>query len=282
MMKTKIKVRLSAPKLFAALILVALVVLEIIGSLEAQTVTTGYNADVRLQRGMIIQLVEPDASKVEPVTAETHERMHGVVVDPNDAPVTVSNDGEKVFVATTGHFEVLVSDQAGFIKAGDYITVSAIHGIGMKAGIQDPLVIGRALSNFDEESLKISTSSIEDSFGSTRQVNLGRVLADIGVKRNPLLKAEEPNLPEFLRRATEAIAGKPVEPARAYLSIVVFLIGAFIAGSLLFSGIRSAIISIGRNPLSKKSIIKGMFQVVLTGLIVFITTLIGVYLLLRL
>jgi hypothetical protein len=282
MFKTKIKPFTSISRILALLALGLLIFLSAINPLQAQTVTTGYGADIRMQRGMIVQLKKSDTTKVEPVTAETNEEMHGVVVDPNDAPVTISSEGQKVFVATTGHFQVLVSSQAGDILPGDYITVSAIHGIGMKAGDQDPLIVGRALEAFDSQSLQVGTSTIDNSDGSKTEVRLGRISTDIGVSRNPLLKGEEPNLPEFLRKATEAIAGEPVNPVRAYLSVVVFLIGGFIAGSILFSGIRSSIIAIGRNPLSKKSIIKGLLQVILTGLIIFITTLIGVYLLLKL
>ena len=55
-----------------------------------------------------------------------------------------------------------------------------------------------------------------------------------------------------------------------------------IAGSLIYSAVRSSLIAIGRNPLSKKSIIRGLFQVVIIGLMVFLSGIFGVYLLLRL
>ena len=55
-----------------------------------------------------------------------------------------------------------------------------------------------------------------------------------------------------------------------------------IAGSLLYSGIRSSVISIGRNPLSKESITKSLLQIILTSIIIFLIGLFGVYLLLRL
>jgi hypothetical protein len=51
---------------------------------------------------------------------------------------------------------------------------------------------------------------------------------------------------------------------------------------ILYSGVRNTLISIGRNPLSKKTIYKGLIQIILMGLIIFITGLFGVYLLLKL
>lgn len=268
-------------RVIALAILLFLVVVSAQHSLQAQTVSQGYNSDQVLQRGMIVQLKKDDGTKVEPTSVNTMDRMHGVVVNSNDAPVTLSNDGSKVFVATTGHFDVLVSTQGGSINAGDYITISAIDGIGMKSSTEEPMVIGRALASFDGKAGAISTTEITDTAGAKRTVNIGRVETDIGIARNPHLKAPEPNLPEFLERASTAIAGKKVNPVRVYVSVVVFIICTIIAGILMYGGIRSGIISIGRNPLSRKSIIRSMVQVILTGFIIFISGIFGVYLLLK-
>jgi hypothetical protein len=281
MLKTKIKKYCSFHRLVAIAALAMLCVISSHYPLFAQAVTQGYGSEQTLQRGMLVQLKKNDTTKVEVVKQETAEQMYGVVVNANDAPVTLSSDGKKVFVATTGHYDVLVNTQNGEIKAGDYITVSAIDGIGMKAGDKEPVVVGRALSGFDGKSNAISTAQIKNSAGATTSVNIGRVQADISVAKNPLLKATEPNLPEVLQKASEAIAGKPVNPVRVYVGLVVFFVSTLVAASLMYGGVRSAIISIGRNPLGKKSIIRGMFQIILTGLTVFISGIFGVYLLLK-
>lgn len=280
-MKTKIKEFFTTQKVLALSGLICLVGLSIASPLEAQTLTQGYGADETLQRGMIVRLKQEDASKVESLTIETIEKMHGVVVDSNDAPVTLSADGQKVFIATVGRFDVLVSSQAGEIKPGDYITISALRGVGMKAGTFEPVVVGRAITAFNGRDGTINTTKIKKG-DSEESVNLTRIQVDIGVARNPLLKAAEPNLPEFLKRAAESLAGKPVSPARAYVAAVIFILSTIIAATLMYGGIRSAIISVGRNPLSKKSIIRGMLQVIITGLIIFISGIFGVYLLLKL
>lgn len=268
--------------MFAVTALSLLCVISARYPIFAQAVTQGYGSEITLQRGMLVQLKKGDATKVEPVKQVTAEQMYGTVVNANDAPVTLSSDGKKVFVATAGHYDVLVSTQNGEVKAGDYVAVSAIDGIGMKAGSKEPVVIGRALSGFDGKSNQISTTQVKDSAGGTSSVSIGRVQADITVAKNPLFKSDEPNLPEFLRKASEAIAGKPVNPVKVYVAIFIFLVSTFIAGSLMYGGVRSAIISIGRNPLGKKAIVKGMIQIIITGLTVFISGIFGVYLLLKL
>jgi len=250
--------------------------------LFAQAVTQGYGSDQTMQRGMLVQLKKGDTTKVEVVKQESADQMYGVVVNANDAPVTLSSDGKKVFVATAGHYDVLVNTQNGEVKAGDYIAVSAIDGIGMKAGDKEPVVVGRALSGFDGKSNAISSTQVKDSGGGTKTVNIGRVEADITVAKNPLLKSEAPNLPEVLRKASEAIAGKPVNATRVYIALFVFVIATLVSSSLMYGGVRSAIISIGRNPLGKKAIIKGMIQIIITGMTVFISGIFGVYLLLKL
>lgn len=281
MLNTKILRMISITRVLAVAALGLLVWLSLQQPSNAQTLTQGYGTDSQLQRGMMVQLKKSDSSKVEPVSQNTMDQMHGVVVDANDAPFTLSTDGQKVFVATAGQFDVLVSNQNGAINSGDFITVSAIDGIGMKAGEAEPIIVGRALASFDGKAGAISSTEIKSSDGGKKTVNIGRVKVDIAVARNPLLRGEEPNLPEFLRRASEAIAGKAVNPIRVYIGVVVFVVSTVIAGSLLYGGIRSGIISIGRNPLSKKSIIRGMMQVILTGLIIFLTGIFGVYLLLK-
>jgi hypothetical protein len=282
MLKTKIKNYLSWQRMLALFALGIMIGLSHVGPLSAQAVTEGYASDVPLQRGMIVRIKQDDPTKLEPVTTDSSDQMHGVVVNSNDAPVSIANDGQGVFVATTGQYEVFVNTQNGPVNPGDYIAVSAISAVGMAAGDTEMYVIGRALTAFDGSKDVISTSELTDSKGQKQQVSIGKVQIAIGVARNPLLKGEDPNVPEFLRKATEAIAGKPVDAVRIYVGILIFGITTFISSSLMYGGIRSGIISIGRNPLGKKSIIRGMLQVIITGIIVFVIGVFGVYLILRL
>jgi hypothetical protein len=281
MLKTKIKKLCTFQRIVSVTALALLSVASINYPIFAQALTQGYGSDQIMQRGMLIQLKKDDPSKVEAVRQDTGDRLFGVVVDANDAPVTLSSDGKKVFVATAGKYDVLVSTQNGSIKGGDYIAISAIDGIGMKAGSKEPFIIGRALADFDGTINKVGTAQVKASDGKAKEVTIGRVQADVLVAGNPLVKAEEPNVPEALRKAAEAVAGKPVNAIRIYTAMFVFIVSTIVASILMYGGVRSAIISIGRNPLGKKAIVRGMFQVIITGLIVFISGVFGVYLLLR-
>ena len=273
---------MSLKRVGAALGLLMLVFLATSSPLSAQSVTQGYSSERVLQRGTVVSLDAEDTAKVVAATKENQVRIHGVVVAANDASITLSDQAEKTFVATIGRFDVLVSTEGGAIQAGDFITVSNITGIGTKAGEFDAFTVGKAIEVFDGSSGVISTATLTDSLGNAKEVAIGRILLDVSVGSNPLLRPADSSLPEFLKAATEAIAGKQVSPIRAYIGIIIILAAAGVAGSLLYSGIKSSVISIGRNPLSKKSITKSLLQIVLTSVIIFLIGLFGVYLLLRL
>jgi hypothetical protein len=278
----QIKKRISIKKISATLGLLGLITFSLTSPLTAQTVTQGYSTDKVLQRGTIVSLDAEDTSKVVASNRENQTRLHGVVVASNDASFTLSDGAEKTFVATVGRFDALVSTEADVIQPGDFLTVSNITGIAMKAGEFDPYTVGKAIEGFDGNANAVSKTELKDSLGNVNTVGIGRIMIDVSVGSNPLLRPAESTLPEFLEKATELIAEKPVSPVRVYISLFIILASAAIAGSLLYSGTKSSFISIGRNPLSKQSITKSLIQIVVTSIIIFLLGLFGVYLLLRL
>ena len=250
-----------------------------------QSVTEAYGADTPLQKGMIVKLKPGDNKKVVPLDQEHDGDMLGIIVAANDSAVSLSNDGtsnRQVYVATTGRYDVLISNQNGPIKIGDYITVSSVDGIGMKAGSEGTIVLGKTNTAFDGTSGSVGSTSLTDTKGKKKNISIGRVSLTITVAHNPLQKNAESTFPGIFQKIGSGVANKPISPARAYLGLALLLISAVVTTAILFSGVRSGIISIGRNPLAKKSIVRGMIQVIITGLIVFIIGLFGVYLLLRL
>lgn len=281
-MLTKIKEHISAKRILASFGLIILFFISSLHPLAAQSVTQGYASDEQLQRGMLVSLKDKDTGKVVAADLDNSKQLHGLVVNPNDAPVTLSNDTQRIFVATVGRYEGLVSDENGPIKAGDYISPSKIHGIGVKADTKSDRVIGKALADFDGKTNVLSTTDLKDNSGFSQKVNITRTMLDIGIGPNPLAKPEEVNLPNFLKKATDLIAKKSVSPVRVYMSLVILLASVAISGSMLYAGVRSSMISIGRNPLSKQSIVKSLIQVIITSFIVFIIGIFGVYLLLKL
>ncbi|MDQ3065128.1 MAG: hypothetical protein M3Q36_02555, partial [bacterium] len=180
MYSTKIKSILTIKRTAALLALLCLIAVKMTGFTNAQSVTQGYGAAETLQRGMIVGLIDDDATKVESLNVDNLDRILGVVVAPNDSPITLSDKNEKVFVATVGRYEMLVSDQEGTVNPGEYVTASALNGIGMKATFEQSEIVGRALEKFDGTEGVVGTSKIKDTNGGDRVVSIGRIEIDIG------------------------------------------------------------------------------------------------------
>lgn len=245
----------------------------------------GYASDTPLDNGTIVQLTGKDANRVKIAKQAELQNMFGVVVDRNSLSVTLSSEAlqNETFVAASGTYNVLVSTQGGSIVSGDYVTLSSVNGVAMKAGTEEKTVFGRANGPFDGKGVTLGSTVLKDVNGNTNQtVKLGSIPVTIDIKKNPNDKSTKSDLPDFLQRLGQQIAEKEVSPVRIYLSLGITLISILAAIAILYSGVRNGIISIGRNPMSKKSIFRALLEVILTSILILIIGLFAVYLLLRL
>lgn len=246
-----------------------------------------YTSASALQVGTIVQLASGAASKVEPAGQAQLQAMYGVVVDPNQLPLTItdSNATNETYVATSGRYDVLVDTEGGAIAEGDYVTMSAVDGVAMKAGTYDQqkVVFGRAAASFDGKANVIDTLTLKDTNGGTgKTIQLGLIPVSVDIQRNPNQKSTKVNLPPFLQQLGQAIAQKPIGPGRIYMSLLITGLCIIVALVTLYAGIRNAVTAIGRNPLSKKSIFRGLLEIILTSFLILIIGLFAVYLLLKL
>lgn len=244
----------------------------------------GYAAKTPLGNGTIVQLTGKKSDTVKIATQSEAQNVFGVTVDGSQLPVKLSNGKLKneVYVAVTGTYNVLVSTQGGAIAPGDYVALSSVNGVAMKAGTEEVTVFGRANGAFDGNGVILGATTLKDDQGSKKTVQLGTIPVTIDIKRNPNEKSTKTDVPEFLERIGQAIAEKEVSPIRIYLSMAITAVSLVAAIAVLYSGVRNSVISIGRNPMSKKSIFRALFEIILTSLLILIVGLFAVYLLLRL
>lgn len=244
-----------------------------------------YSAESPIDVGTIVVLAAKNSNQVKAASKNEAQNMFGVVVDRNQLPLALSNEGivNETFVASSGTYTVVVSTQGGTIAAGDYVALSSINGVAMKASSEEKTVFGRAVSGFDGKGVVIGTTTLKDKTGKeSKTVTLGSVPITIDIRKNPNEKTTKANVPEFLERTGQAIAEKPVSPVRIYLSTAIVLLSLIMAIVVIYAGIRNGVISIGRNPMSKKSIFRAMIEVILTSALILIIGLFAVYLLLKL
>lgn len=264
------------------LLIASLLLLGGVWSVSAQEFTQGFASDQQLLKGEIVARVEGDESKVEKATQAAIERLYGVVVRSNETAVSLTVDTSGVLIATAGRFEVLVTDLNGEVGEGDYLTASPIAGIAMKADDRQDKTIGQALQAFNtsEPSQILTTREVTSTEGEKRQAAIGRVLADLDIRNNPLSYGIL--APQVLIELGETIAGGPVSVTRIWGALGVLAL-SFVTGSVIFyAGVRTSIIAIGRNPLSKSSVLRGFLQVTAISLIIFVVGGFAVYLILKL
>jgi len=214
---------------------------------------------------------QSNANTVELATTSTANQLVGVVDD--NPLVTLSEDNQEVQVALSGTAGVLVTDMNGIIKSGDKITTSPIAGVGMKA-TSSSQVIGTAQNTFKTT----STQNITDRNGQRHAIHIGYVRAQISV--TTYQASESDFLPPFIQNAANSIAGRSVSLVRVLGCIILLLLGFTTVIILVYTAVRSAMTSLGRNPLAAQTIRKGLYQVGAISLMVVGGTLVASYLIL--
>ena len=189
-----------------------------------------YNSSTSLQEGMIVQLQKNNSATVEPATQTNILDTFGVVVDMANASIALEDNSQtnkQVFVANSGHYYILVSDQDGSILPGDYITLSPVDGIGMKDNSTEPIVVAQALGSFNGNSPVLGTDVVKTSTGN-ETIHLGVIEATIAIGHNPLLAPTNSGVPKVLEQFSKTITGKSVSAWRIWLSITVLVVVALI------------------------------------------------------
>ena len=206
--------------------------------------------------GTLVSTQTGNPRRVELAATDTAKRLVGVV-DKNPL-LTISDGSREVAVVLTGSTQVLVSDIIGAPQTGDKITASPVTGVGMRAS-EDSQVVGTAQAGFTAAGAQ--TRTITDSDGKAHTVHIGYIPLQIGIA---YYQAPGSNfLPPFIQDAANSLAGRAVSLFRMLLCAVLLLIGAVTATVLVYSSMRSAMTSIGRNPLAAGAIRKSLYQMLL-------------------
>jgi hypothetical protein len=249
-------------------------------------ITQSYNADPSVEIGMVVKLKDKDPKTVVPLPSEDSAKILGVVIPSTNATIVLTPQNvtkQQVLVTNNGHFTLLVSNQNGPVKVGDYIMVSALAGIGMKASdTADTQVVGKAAGSFTGSANVISSVDLKDTLGRKTTVAIGSIPVDIAISHNPLFQKHADYVPAGLSKFAQTVATHPVSTARMYLGFIILIISAFVTGNMFYSGVRGGMIAVGRNPLSRKSIFRSLIQTLIAGLIVFVGGIFAVYLILKL
>ncbi len=242
----------------ASVFLVVSAVLALPSTVQAlTTITQGFLTKDKVAMGSIVSLDKNTADQVSASTSDNVESLLGVVVhDGNSLLALSSAQATQVQVATSGVVQVLVSDLNGTIKQGDQITASPIKGVGMKA-TDSAKVIGIAQGDLAQS--RSSKEKYKDKDGAEHEVVLGEIPVQLNVSYY-FKQAEKTLIPSAIQNVANALAGKTVKPLPIIVALAIFFITMMVVVSIIYTMIRSSIISIGRNPMSQSAVYRNLIQ----------------------
>lgn len=219
------------------------------------TISQGYTTTEKLSLGAIVSLKKDTQDQVVAARTSNVDNLFGVVIENESSLLSVTNgQPDQVQVATSGTVPVLVSDINGPIKRGDHITASPIAGIGMKAN-GNVRVIGIA----QEDMKNGKKQTYKDKSGNEESVTLGEVSSLINVAYF-FKEPEKTIIPSAIQNVANSLAGREVSTLPVIVSGAIFLITIIVVVSIIYSMIRSSIISVGRNPMSQSAIYRDLIQ----------------------
>ncbi len=220
-----------------------------------------YHSKDKLPIGSLVSLQDNATDTVIAADSESVDNLLGVVISSGSSLLNLSTgQGDQVQVATDGTLPVLVSDINGPIARGDHITASPVKGIGMLA-TSNIRVVGIAQGSM--------TSSKKQEYKTADGETRTMVIGEVPVLVNVAYYFKEPDktiVPAAVQNVANSLAGKEVGTVPILISGAIFLIMLIIVASLIYSMIRSSIISVGRNPLSQSAIYRDLVQ--LSGLVI--------------
>ena len=278
----KIKTRLNTfPLALCLLFISAMSGIAYASVASPQAIAQGYSSSFPLQPGMIVMLSN-NTNQVQPLDMSNIRKMLGVVISSSGAAITLGSTKatNQAYVTNYGLHDVLVSNQNGPVKTGDYITISSLNGVGMDAGVSEPIVLGQATGKFSGSSNIVGSANLSSSGGGKMAVNYGLVPVDIAIANNPLDVGPQ-GIPAFLSKLTRFATKKSVSATRVYLTLFIVLVGIIVAVTIIYSGVKNGIISLGRNPLAKKVIYGSIIRTALIGIAIFALSLAAAYLILQ-
>lgn len=229
----------------------------------ATTISQGYTTNNRLPLGALVSLRKDTADQVIGASVSNVDNLFGVVIAESNSLLSVSNGQEnQVQVANSGTVPVLVSDINGSIARGDHVTASPITGVGMKA-TGNVRVIGIAQGNASGN----EKQSYKDQAGAEQTTIIGE--APVLVNVSYFFKEPEKTVvPSAIQNLANAVAGKSVNTLPILISAAIFLVTIIVVASMIYSMIKSSIISVGRNPLSQSAVYRGLVQLSLLALVI--------------
>lgn len=230
---------------------------------SAASLAQGYHSSQPVTVGSIVSLTQSGGSEIKTTDLLNEDLMLGIAVDSSNAIVDLQPTGSDVRVAINGEAPVLVSNENGDINPGDNLIISQVAGVAMKDSSDSNAkrYIGVASEKFNASSPQAKQVTIKDG-NNDKTVRIGLIKAKILLSDRKSSSKSNPVL-SYIQK----LVGKPVGTAQIVGSVAVFITTLVFTALVINGTVKGAFVSIGRNPLSRPSIISNMLRVSLICLV---------------
>jgi hypothetical protein len=252
-----------------------------VGSAAASSanISRAYETKSKVTLGDLVSLDTANSSVVVPANTDNGSRLVGVALKSSDSLLAVNpGDQGTVQVATSGTVSALVSDLSGDIKVGDQISASPFSGIGSKAPAGSR-IIGLAQSTLTDHTKGVKQVTVTTQSGNTRQIYVGFIKINIGIGTATTAGGQaEVNT---LQKLGRSLTGHTISTTRVVISMVIAALAMAAIITLIYASIFSGIISVGRNPLAKNSILRSVTIVLGMSIVMGLVATLTLFLILR-
>lgn len=263
--------------LAVVVIVVAVAVLGGLASASSQNFNVlGNNA----QPGMLMSLTA-NAGYVEPATDKNASSLLGVLTSDTQ---TFDRQAGQVAVQTDGAASALVSTLNGDVLVGDRIGISPVAGVGAKMK-SSGWIVGVAQASLDSKTTGAVATTVSDSKNNKHTVYVAAIPLVVKVtyySAPGAVTVKTSTVPTSLQSTVDTIAGKHVSVLGIVLSFMLISIGIIFAAQVVSSVIRGSFTAIGRQPLSKRVILRLVLQLLAMSGLILIAASVGAYVMLRL
>lgn len=239
------------------------------------TISQGYTTSTNMAVGSIVSLQNNSNDSVALAFNGNIDNLFGVVINDGSSVLSLDNGSTaQVQVATSGILPTLVSDCNGSIAVGDPVTASPIEGVGMKA-TTNIKIVGIAQGKVSGT----TKQKVSKEVCSSEEVTLGQVPILISVAYH-YREPEKTIIPASLQNLANTVAGKNVSSLPIIISAAIFLVTVIIVVAIIYSMIRSSIISVGRNPMAQSAVYRDVIQLSALVLAILGVGIVAIYLVL--
>ena len=220
-------------------------------------ITQSFTTTEPLVVGSIVSLSGSAPNSVKAASPSNVTNLYGVVTEVGTGNAQV---------ATSELVTALVSNGNGDIAIGSPITASAMKGVGQKATVSTRIV-GFAQAPFSAKQPGAQKATVKDKGGHSRELVFGSIPVMLGAGNYVAAGGAHADnsdgtwIPTAIQHFFASIAGHQVVPSRIILSLFVLLVVVVVVGMLVGTSVHSSLISIGRNPLASRNLLKALIQV---------------------